>query len=966
MKNWKRYLSVAMTLVMLLGVLPTAAFAEGETVLTKENVTVEAATYNGTVQKPVIKTGDITLSEDDYTYSVEGDKELKNAGDYSLTITGKGAYSGSVQETFQINPKPISDLDISVEATEQIYNGEAKTPAVTVKHGETITLQAGTDYSLAYTQNTNAGKEATVTITALNPNYSGDAVRTFEIKPMPVEASAIDVTNLDITYGDTIEPTVTYKKDADNTITLVKNTDYTISYSGTDAGRQTATVILTGNYSGTKEQGFTITPKAWSVDGIEVTGVDSQGKITYSGSAPVIQVKAGTAAAPAAEYTLTYKKGEEILTTAPSNVGKYTVIASPTANYTGEAKSAEYEIVEKTLSGTAVADIAAQTYTGSALTPAVTVKDGETTLTLNTDYTVTYSNNTNAGTASATVKFKGNYTGADVTKTFTISPKDISTAVLGGLNSTYNPGSSPRPTVTLDGKTLEEGTDYDLDYDRNTSGSLGIKVDGKGNYTGTKQATVAVLATSDTTAPVISGVSNGGTYNEAKTITVTDTNLEKVEIYQGTTLVNNLTPAAGTTTVSTTLALSDTAYVIKAYDKVGNKTEFTVTVTRKSITASMITIADADNIVFDGTAKTPAITVKDGTTTIAADQYTLSWENNTNAGTATVKVTMKSDATAYKGEATKTFTIKAKTITSSSAIADIADQTYTGSPLTPTITVKDGTTTLVMGSDKDYTVIYSDNTNPGTAKVTVVLRGNYLGVLQKTFTINPNLTVLADNIKTLAAKTTLTYAEQQQAKQLKAAYDSLSAENKAIVDAAVGTTLMASFKNKVSAAAYKLLNKPAVGYYKHVQGTSSNVAIKIDADFSRTLVTEIRMGKYDTVIDPANYTVTEGSVVVTLSSSYLKTIKTTGKYNLYIDLTDIQTGHTETLQTVVRIVPATDIPQTGDPFRMNLWIGLLGASVLALAGLGVYEVLKKKKNSQKRLEAAMDLGENADKVDIPE
>lgn len=852
MKNWKRYLSIAMTLVMLLGVLPTAAFAE-TIALTEENVTIEPATYSGEVQTPVVKINGVTATQGtDYSFAVDGSVELRDAGTYSLTITGAGNYTDTVTKSFNINPKPISELTVTVASDAQTYDGTQKTPGVTVKHGETE-LTKDTHYTVAYGDNINAGENAgTVTITAkTGTNYTGSTTVNFTIQPMTVSTDDVAVSIPDVTYGQTPAPTVTYKG------AELASTEYEVTYSGTNAGSQTATVRLKGNYACTKTQTFTIT-----------------------------------------------------------------------------AKTLDAPIVE---------DIANQTYTGSAITPTVTVKDGETTLTKDKDYTVSYSNHTNAAAAdaqnapTATVKFRGNYAGNDVTKTFTISPKNISAAVLGGLNTTYNPGSRPVPTVTLDGKTLVEGNDkdYTLSYDETTtSGSLIITVTGRGNYTGSKQATVAVLATSDTTAPVISGVSNGGTYHEAKTVTVTDTNLERVEIYQGTTLVNTLTPAEGTTTVSTTLALSDTAYGIKAYDKVGNKTEFTVTVTKKSIAASMITIAGADNIVYDGTAKTPTITVKDGSTTIAADQYTLSWENNSNAGTATVKVTMNSNA-AYKGEATKTFTIKPKTITSSSAIQDIADQTYTGSALTPAITVKDGGTTLEEGTTKDYTVIYSNNTNPGTAKVTVVLRGNYQGVLQKTFTINPNLTVLADNIKTLAAKTTLTYAEKQQIKQLKAAYDALSAENKAIVDSAVGSTLMASFKSKASAAAYKLLNKPSVGYYKYVMGTSSNVVIEIDADYSRTLVTEIRLGKYETVIDPANYEVKEGSVVVTLSSSYLKTIKTAGKYNLYIDLMDTQTGRTETLQTVVRVVPATDIPQTGDPFQMNLWIGLLGASVLALAGLGV-------------------------------
>ena len=63
--------------------------------------------------------------------------------------------------------------------------------------------------------------------------------------------------------------------------------------------------------------------------------------------------------------------------------------------------------------------IPSQTYTGSAIEPAVTVKDGETTLTLGTDYEVVYSNNINAGTATATITGKSNYSG-ETAATFNI------------------------------------------------------------------------------------------------------------------------------------------------------------------------------------------------------------------------------------------------------------------------------------------------------------------------------------------------------------------------------------------------------------------------------------------------------------------------------------------------------------------------------------------------------------------
>ena len=68
-------------------------------------------------------------------------------------------------------------------------------------------------------------------------------------------------------------------------------------------------------------------------------------------------------------------------------------------------------------------------------------------------------------------------------------------------------------------------------------------------------------------------------------------------------------------------------------------------------------------------------------------------------------------------------------------IQTIADQTYTGSAIEPTIEVKDGETTLVANTD--YTVAYSDNTNAGTATVTItaVEGSDYSGTASKTFNI---------------------------------------------------------------------------------------------------------------------------------------------------------------------------------------------------------------------------------------
>ncbi len=129
------------------------------------------------------------------------------------------------------------------------------------------------------------------------------------------------------------------------------------------------------------------------------------------------------------------------------------------------------------------------TYNGSAKKPTVTVKgyDGKTISSSN--YTVTYKNNKNAGTATATVTFKGNYSGTK-TLTYKINPASTSKAAykLSNTSYTYN-GKAKTPTVTvkLSGKTLKKNTDYTVKYSNNKSvGKATVNITFKGNYKGTK------------------------------------------------------------------------------------------------------------------------------------------------------------------------------------------------------------------------------------------------------------------------------------------------------------------------------------------------------------------------------------------------------------------------------------------------------------------------------------------------
>ena len=134
-----------------------------------------------------------------------------------------------------------------------------------------------------------------------------------------------------------------------------------------------------------------------------------------------------------------------------------------------------------------------KTYTGKALTPAVTVTDSKgKTIVKDKDYKLTYTNNINAGTATVTLTGMGNYTGT-VEKTFTISKVGAAsiTAKLSDNKFTYT-GKAQTPNIAAtdnNGNTLKAERDYTCKYNKATRKGTGvykITVTFKGNYSGTK------------------------------------------------------------------------------------------------------------------------------------------------------------------------------------------------------------------------------------------------------------------------------------------------------------------------------------------------------------------------------------------------------------------------------------------------------------------------------------------------
>ena len=125
-------------------------------------------------------------------------------------------------------------------------------------------------------------------------------------------------------------------------------------------------------------------------------------------------------------------------------------------------------------------------YDGKAKTPSVNVKVNGKTLKKDTDYTVSYSNNTKVGTAKVTITGKGNYTGS-VSKTYSIK-NNFKKATVSGISTKAFTGKNITQSITVkyNGKTLKNGTDYTVSYSSNKNiGTATVKIAGKCSYTGT-------------------------------------------------------------------------------------------------------------------------------------------------------------------------------------------------------------------------------------------------------------------------------------------------------------------------------------------------------------------------------------------------------------------------------------------------------------------------------------------------
>ncbi len=169
-------------------------------------VTVQNPTYNGMEQGPEVTVtldGKTLRKDNDYNMVVTVVTKQINAGSYQLTINGGGNYTGTKTVEWKILPKTVENPTIEVSSV--TYNGQAQTPSVTVKDGDTIIPD--TQYTVSYQNNTNAGTATVIVVSTSNSNYKfGPTEQAFTI----TKADAPTVTPGKLTVVNNHEGTYTY------------------------------------------------------------------------------------------------------------------------------------------------------------------------------------------------------------------------------------------------------------------------------------------------------------------------------------------------------------------------------------------------------------------------------------------------------------------------------------------------------------------------------------------------------------------------------------------------------------------------------------------------------------------------------------------------------------------------------------------------------------------------------------
>ena len=585
-----------------------------------------------------------------------------NGGTGYLIVEGSGNYTGRLSFAFTITGIPVSDRSVSITVDQtSVYTGSPVEPAVTVTHNGR-TLQQDTEYTLEWENNINAARAngsnpPSVTVGGVG-NYGGEKKVSF----------AIAARNLP-----------EHVNDEGSEFRVLVNEE--LRYNGTPLTPAAENIVVQRR------------------SGVAVAQAEEEGWETLN---PETDYQIG-------RFSNNVNAGNEAHVQIQ---GRNNYQGIMEANFTILPAIADPQEIE-------IGAVDARTYNSKEQTPGLTVRFQGRNLTVDTDYEVSYSDNINAGTAKATVKLKGNYTGENSVE-FTIEPRsltDPSISMAAIPNQTYTGSArTPDPTITYQnaGEGIDQklvlGRDYRLEYSGNTAvgnGTAKVTVTGTGNYKDTLNASFTIMG--DIAKVNVSAIPTqnytGKAITPAVTVQLGGRTLEAGKDYT-LTYANNTNPGRASVTI------------------IGTGTEFGGSKTVnfdicRDVSAGLEVIGLGEKYLYTGKAIVPSLGKVSayGQTLKLNKEYKVTVTNNVNVGKASLRV---EGIGYYKGSKTYQFTIEKRSI-AQCTVSKVSNKTYNGKEQKPKVTVKYGNMTLKEGTD--YTLTYLNNKLPGQSMILISGKG---------------------------------------------------------------------------------------------------------------------------------------------------------------------------------------------------------------------------------------------------
>ncbi len=456
----------------------------------------------------------------DFTLDYSGaEGAFRDEGTWSIQVTGKGNYTGTVTVSEVITKKPLIGKAKVSRLKDVKYTGSGITQNFTVTYGREP-LAEGTDFTAEWKNNTEVG-QALLVLTGTG-KYAGEKTVSFRIKGEKLSAAKVSGIPKSVVYdgaditaaskawetGEGSAPVLTVTEKGESR-RLTENKDYTVSYTK-NRNKGTAKIIFTGmgGYTGTLQKTFKI--NAYDIkenpSGLITVSVDAQVPYCRGGATPDPAVRFnGVLLRKGTDYTVSFRKNQNAGDTAEVTIkGK--------GNFKGAVKN-NFTVIKQNLERLFlyINDPVYKNKKGAYI-PKITLEDlNGKPLRAGTDYdkkllirelsgsepeeNAVYE----AGTRlTLSVNGRGNYEGS-VSGNYSVVKYSLTGANVKILPQSYT-GSTVRPgkeafTVKLNGKPVpDEGYEI-VSYGENRKKGKGtVRIHGTGEYGGWKNVSFTIRA----------------------------------------------------------------------------------------------------------------------------------------------------------------------------------------------------------------------------------------------------------------------------------------------------------------------------------------------------------------------------------------------------------------------------------------------------------------------------------------